>query len=264
MTPIRSSDHAECSRHCSLFGTTALCSAWTIRGSGPACCRRLASVHAEHSASHIISLRERVSIRETLSPLDEPSIFREKARWRRRSGGSARRDAADPPLVASGGRGYRLRPWSGFPDQTGLCETGASRTGVVCLTRGPSDRGYLICGVLVRGGILGGMSRTRWQGRDRQRLRQLVTDSYGWTCTLCHRPIDPHATALRDRLSIDHVLPVSRGGSDSLENLRPTHHGCNSAKRDGRRLRRRATETAPGFFSAGPPGSLPPPKISPQ
>lgn len=112
--------------------------------------------------------------------------------------------------------------------------------------------------------MLGGMSRTRWQGRDRQRLRQLVTDSYGWTCTLCHRPIDPHATALRDRLSIDHVLPVSRGGSDSLENLRPTHHGCNSAKRDGRRLRRRATETAPGFFSAGPPGSLPPPKISPQ
>lgn len=108
------------------------------------------------------------------------------------------------------------------------------------------------------------MSRTRWQGRDRLRLRQLVTDTYGWTCTLCHRPIDPHATALRDRLSIDHVLPVARGGSDSLENLRPTHHGCNSAKRDGRRLRRRATETAPGFFLAGPPGSLPPPKISPQ
>ena len=264
MPPIRSSDHAECSRHCLVFGTTELRSAWTIRGSGPACCRRLASVHAERSASHIISLRERVSIRETLSPLDEPSIFREKARWRRRSGGSARRDAADPPIVASWGRGYRLLGWSGFPDRTGLCETGASRTGVVCLTRGSSDRGLSICGVLVRGGMLGGMSRTRWQGRDRQRLRQLVTDSYGWTCTLCHRPIDPHATALRDRLSIDHVLPVSRGGSDSLENLRPAHHGCNSAKRDGRRLRRRATETAPGFFSAGSPGSLPPPEISPQ
>lgn len=173
---------------------------------------------------------------------------------------AVRRTRRSPPrgdgaIAYSGGPGSRTRP--------GCARRGLLGPGV-CLTRGISDRGYLICGVLVRGGILGGMSRTRWQGRDRQRLRQLVTDSYGWTCTLCHRPIDPHATALRDRLSIDHVVPVSRGGSDSLENLRPTHHGCNSAKRDGRRLRRRATETAPGFFSAGPPGSLPPPKISPQ
>lgn len=112
--------------------------------------------------------------------------------------------------------------------------------------------------------MLRGMGRTRWQGRDRLRLRQLVTDTYGWTCTLCHRPIDPRATALRDRLSIDHVLPVSRGGSDAIENLRPAHHGCNSAKRDGRRLRRRTTENATGFFLAALPGSLPPPEISPR
>ena len=166
----------------------------------------------------------------------------------RRLGGTG---LSPPTLVRVPGPDRVVRD-GGFSDRGGLSDPG------------PSDRGYLICGVLVRGGMLGGMSRTRWQGRDRQQLRQLVTDSYGWTCTLCHRPIDPHATALRDRLSIDHVLPVSRGGSDSLENLRPTHHGCNSAKRDGRRLRRRATETAPGFFSAGPPGSLPPPEISPH
>lgn len=169
-----------------------------------------------------------------------------------------------PAARRLGGRGYRLLGWSGFPDQTGLCETGGFSDQGVRLTRVCPTGGLPICGCLLGGGILGDMSRTRWQGRDRRRLRQLVTDSYGWTCTLCHRPIDPHATALRDRLSIDHVLPVSRGGSDSLENLRPTHHGCNSAKRDGRRLRRRATETAPGFFSAGPPGSLPPTEISPQ
>lgn len=96
------------------------------------------------------------------------------------------------------------------------------------------------------------------------RLRQLVTDTYGWTCALCHRPIDPTATKLRDRLSLDHVLPVSRGGSDAIENLRPAHHGCNSAKRDGRRIRRRTTENATGFFLGAPLGSLPPKLISPQ
>lgn len=254
MTPIRSSDHAECSLHCLIFGTTALCSAWTIRGSGPACCRRLTSAHAELSASHIISLRERVSIRETLSPLDEPSISLERKQDgdADRAGPPAamRRTRRSPPrgdgaIASDPGPGSRTRPGCarrGLLGPGGSSDPGPLGPGVSDL-RGACPRGYTR-----------GMSRTRWQGRDRQRLRQLVTDSYGWTCTLCHRPIDPHATALRDRLSIDHVLPVSRGGSDSLENLRPTHHGCNSAKRDGRRLRRRATETAPGFFPAGPPG----------
>lgn len=96
------------------------------------------------------------------------------------------------------------------------------------------------------------MSGTRWKGRNRKQLRQLVTDTYGWTCTLCHRPIDPHATALRDRLSIDHVLPVSRGGTDTIENLRPAHYGCNAAKCDGSRtIRRRTTEIGIAFFPSG-------------
>nr|DAV38541.1 MAG TPA: HNH endonuclease [Caudoviricetes sp.] len=96
------------------------------------------------------------------------------------------------------------------------------------------------------------MSGTRWKGRNRKQLRQLVTAVYGWTCTLCHRPIDPHATALRDRLSIDHVLPVSRGGTDAIENLRPAHYGCNAAKCDGSRtVRRRTTEIGIAFFPSG-------------
>nr|DAN36484.1 MAG TPA: hypothetical protein [Bacteriophage sp.] len=87
-----------------------------------------------------ISLRERVSIRETLSPLDEPSTFREKRKGGGRSGGSARRDAADPPpaplgrraIAYSGGPGSRTRPrlW-----RRGVCPTG-----------GISDRGYPGCG----------------------------------------------------------------------------------------------------------------------
>lgn len=262
MTPTCSSDHAEHNLHCPISGPAEDRSAWTIRGSGPAYCRRPASAHAERSATLTLPYKGRESPQGDSVPLENPCNLE------RKQDGDA--DRSGPPW---GRRPRRSPPWGdGLSPPTPLPVPGPGRVvgdggllGRGCLSDpGVPVAGVWICGVSDRGGILWGMSRTRWQGRDRLRLRQLVTDTYGWTCTLCHRPIDPHATALRDRLSIDHVLPVARGGSDSLENLRPTHHGCNSAKRDGRRLRRRATETAAGFFLAGLPGSLPPPEISPQ
>ena len=102
--------------------------------------------------------------------------------------------------------------------------------------------------------MLRGMSGgRRWRGRNQAQLRRLVTDVYGWRCSICHTMIDPNATRLRDRLSIDHVLPVSRGGTDTLENLRPAHYGCNAARGDGSRtVRRRPTEIEIAFFPTGP------------
>ena len=120
-------------------------------------------------------------------------------------------------------------------------------------------RGYLRPGVsglrgLLGWGILRGMSGgRRWRGRNQRQLRQLVTDTYGWRCSICHTMINPDATRLRDRLSIDHVLPVSRGGTDTIENLRPAHYGCNAARGDGSRtVRRRPTEIGTAFFPTGP------------
>ena len=103
-------------------------------------------------------------------------------------------------------------------------------------------------------GIVRGMSGgRRWLGRNQKQLRQLVTDIYGWRCSICHTMINPNATRLRDRLSIDHVLPVSRGGTDAIENLRPAHYGCNAARGDGSRtVRRRPTEIGITFFPTGP------------
>ena len=200
-----------------------------------------------------ISLRERVSIRETLSPLDEPSTFREKRKGGGRSGGSARRDAADPPPAPLGRRSYRLLGWSRFPDQAPVVETGGISDG------GISDGGIRVAGVselrgLLGGGILRDMSGgRRWRGRNQKQLRRLVTDVYGWRCSICHTMINPDATRLRDRLSIDHVLPVSRGGTDTIENLRPAHYGCNAARGDGSRtVRRRPTEIGIAFFPTGP------------
>lgn len=146
----------------------------------------------------------------------------------------------DGAIAYSGGPGSRTRPQ--------LWRRGA------CPTRGISDRGYPDCGGLLGWGILRGMSGgRRWRGRNQKQLRRLVTDVYGWRCSICHTMINPNATRLRDRLSIDHVLPVSRGGTDTIENLRPAHYGCNAARGDGSRtVRRRPTEIGIAFFPTGP------------
>lgn len=44
---------------------------------------------------------------------------------------------------------------------------------------------------------------------------------YGNICLRCKRPKD---------LTIDHVLPISRGGADTSENIQPLCQSCNSAK----------------------------------
>jgi 5-methylcytosine-specific restriction endonuclease McrA len=53
------------------------------------------------------------------------------------------------------------------------------------------------------------------------------------TCYLCGSAIDPkrkYPDALS--ASVDHVIPLSRGGSGLRENLRAAHLGCNVAKGD--------------------------------
>jgi 5-methylcytosine-specific restriction endonuclease McrA len=53
------------------------------------------------------------------------------------------------------------------------------------------------------------------------------------TCGICGEPIfrcfkHPHSFSL----SVDHILPLARGGSDALTNKQLAHLGCNSRKRD--------------------------------
>ncbi|MDY5127456.1 MULTISPECIES: HNH endonuclease [unclassified Actinotignum] len=94
--------------------------------------------------------------------------------------------------------------------------------------------------------------RKPWaSGRDIAKLRALVIQTYGLECSICHEMIDPRYRSPDPRsFSIDHVLARGLGGSDALENLRPAHRGCNSAK--GKRLparrARRRREIDPAFF----------------
>jgi 5-methylcytosine-specific restriction endonuclease McrA len=63
-----------------------------------------------------------------------------------------------------------------------------------------------------------------------------VLSLYGIDCHICGTPID--LTAVRasgkpgwkNGLHIDHLVPISKGGGDTLNNVRPSHGLCNVKK----------------------------------
>lgn len=70
----------------------------------------------------------------------------------------------------------------------------------------------------------------RREAERNDRLMVFVAD--GWICRLCGKPTAdekvPHPLAP----TVDHVIPVARGGTDAVENLVCAHFICNSQKRD--------------------------------
>lgn len=58
-----------------------------------------------------------------------------------------------------------------------------------------------------------------------------VMERDGWTCGLCSLPIDPAlAYPAPMSASLDHVIPLSRGGGHSLANSQAAHLICNQRK----------------------------------
>lgn len=57
-------------------------------------------------------------------------------------------------------------------------------------------------------------------------INRLVAE-YGGECYLCHKTFNN-----KSDITIDHLIPKSKGGDDSIENLRLAHEKCNQAKKD--------------------------------
>lgn len=65
---------------------------------------------------------------------------------------------------------------------------------------------------------------------------QDVLSTYGLDCHICQTPIDLSAPrqvgkpGWEKALHIDHVYPLSKGGLDTIDNVRPSHGKCNIIK----------------------------------
>ena len=51
-----------------------------------------------------------------------------------------------------------------------------------------------------------------------------ILERDGMWCYLCETDVDP------DHLSYDHVFPLSRGGTHTVDNIKITHRACNLSK----------------------------------
>jgi len=65
---------------------------------------------------------------------------------------------------------------------------------------------------------------------------QMVLSLYGSKCHICNEEINLSAPRSSGKygwekgLHIDHVIPISKGGPDTLDNVRPAHGWCNTSK----------------------------------
>ena len=86
--------------------------------------------------------------------------------------------------------------------------------------------------------------RERERSKNRRRRANITNDykesqvisTYGEICYLCGLGIDllaPRKCGVKgweQGLHIDHVVPIAKGGSDTLQNVRPSHGLCNLRK----------------------------------
>jgi 5-methylcytosine-specific restriction endonuclease McrA len=75
-----------------------------------------------------------------------------------------------------------------------------------------------------------------WKKRVARERRRLTRDPSAAVCWLCGDPIDMDLPHDHDRaFSLDHVVPVGRGGDEARGEARPAHRACISARGDGHR-----------------------------
>jgi 5-methylcytosine-specific restriction endonuclease McrA len=77
----------------------------------------------------------------------------------------------------------------------------------------------------VRARQRGQLSTARYTDRE-------IFERDGWRCHLCRKPVKQDAPRTDpDGATIDHIVPISLGGSDEPSNVATAHYRCNLDKR---------------------------------
>jgi 5-methylcytosine-specific restriction endonuclease McrA len=171
------------------------------RGKGRAAARRIERRHADPERAAWLD-REAKARRMT-----DPGYAQRQRELATAS--RKRRRAANPEKVAAQKRAWWVRWREANPD--------AYREQVARTNRARKARRY-------------GVEREPWTTGE-------ILDRDGWECQLedCRCPagrqIDPGAVrGSRWAGEVDHIHPISKGGADTLDNLRAAHRSCNAAK----------------------------------
>ena len=93
-----------------------------------------------------------------------------------------------------------------------------------------------LCRRRARGGSSKARRRIEARGSSGEIVKLRRIDIYerdGWRCQLCGKPIDSALDYPDPRCAtLDHIVPLSRGGSHQVDNLQAAHLSCNSSRQD--------------------------------
>ena len=85
----------------------------------------------------------------------------------------------------------------------------------------------------------GGKRPKQYTARHIPYTHKEVLEMYGTNCHICKKPIDLNAprgvgkkVGWEYGLHFDHVIPLSKGGEDTIDNVKPAHAICNMRKSD--------------------------------
>jgi 5-methylcytosine-specific restriction endonuclease McrA len=84
----------------------------------------------------------------------------------------------------------------------------------------------------------GGSPMREFMAWERRAFREFLIEKYGPLCQLCILAGrgEKRATIVLDKpntprgWSIDHIVPISRGGKNELANMWPAHRSCNTSR----------------------------------
>lgn len=98
---------------------------------------------------------------------------------------------------------------------------------VECLRRSPA----------YQAGRARSKARRRARKRNAERVeavdRLVVFERDGWACQICGEKVDRNAQVPDERAAtVDHILPLARGGDHTYANVQTAHFLCNSLKGD--------------------------------